>query len=420
MLKKPFLILSVAVLLVFAIIVGGCGGSKPAEPAKVTVVKIGVLVPMSGPLSTMGENLKMAFEYALKEINEGGGIKSLNGAKIEFVYGDHQGDPKVAASEVERLIMKEKVAAILGTFPSSVSYTATEVAERYKVPFLEPVAVMDQITERGFKYVFRLIHPASLWGQSQINFIKDMRDKKNQPIKTIALVYENTDQGQSTAKAWRQFGPGAGLQIVLDEAYPRDQSDFTPLMLKIKDAKPDVILMVTYISDAILLQKGFKEHKIEPIAFIGSSSGHSDPSFVRQVGPLAEYLFDLTEWSSDLKHTPLVKTVADGYQAWNKDKRPMNGGAAYCYAGVWVLKDALERAASVSPDAIRNALATTNISEGPATILPFKPIQFDEKGQAKNTTVIMIQYRDGKRQTVWPDAVKAVDPVIPFPKWDGR
>jgi branched-chain amino acid transport system substrate-binding protein len=383
-------------------------------------VKVGVIIAQSGPLAAMGENLRMAYDFALKEINEAGGIKSMGGAKVEFVYGDHQADPKVAASEVERLIMREKVCAILGTFPSSVSYTATEVAERYKVPFFEPVAVMDQITERGFKYVFRLIHPASLWGKSQIDFIGDLKAKKNLPIQKIALIYENTDQGQATAKGWRKYAEPAGLKIILDEAYPRDQSDFTPLMLKIKQAKPDVILMVTYISDAILLQKSYKEHRIEPIAFIGSSSGHSDPSFQRQVGSLSEYLFDLTEWSADLKHTPLVKKTAEAYQVWNKDKRPMNGGAAYCYAGAWVLKDAMERAASGKPEAIRKALAETNIKEGPATILPFSPIQFNDKGQAQNTTVIMVQYRNGIRQTVWPEGVKALDPVVPFPKWDKR
>ncbi len=412
--RKKLVVASV-IFFLFLLCAGYVNRAHAAEP-----VKVGVILAMSGPLATMGENLRMAYEFALKEINESGGIKSLGGAKVQFIYGDHQADPKVAASEVERLIMRDKVSAVLGTFPSSVSYTATEVAERYKTPFFEPVAVMDQITERGFKYVFRLIHPASLWGQSQINFITDLRDKRKLPIQKIALVYENTDQGQATAKGWRKYAEPAGLKIVLDEAYPRDQSDFTPLMLKLKQAKPDVILMVTYISDAILLQKGFKEHRIEPIAFIGSSSGHSDPSFVRQVGPLAEYLFDLTEWSSDLKHNPLVKKVADSYQAWNKDKRPMNGGAAYCYAGAWVLKDAIERARSTKPDAIRKALSETNIKEGPATIVPFSPIQFDEKGQAKNTTVIMVQYRDGKRQTVWPDRVKALDPVVPFPKWDKR
>ena len=185
---------------------------------------------------------------------------------------------------------------------------------------------------------------------------------------------------KKSAKGWRKYSEQYKLNITLDEAYPRDQTDFTPLLLKIKEAKPDAILLVSYVSDAILLQKGFKDNKIEPLAFLGSSSGHSDPSFVRQVGPLAEYMFDLTEWSADLKHSPLVKETAEKYQAWNKDHRPLNGAAAYCYVGAWVLKDAIERAASINPEAIRNALASTNLSTGPASILPFTPLQFDEKG----------------------------------------
>lgn len=420
--KKGRLSIATAIILIMALTaaLSGCGGKQADAPQKANIVKIGVIVPATGPLSAMGETQKMAYEYALKEINEAGGIKSLNGAKVEFVFGDHQADPKVGASEVERLIIKEKVVALLGSSPSSVGYTATEVAERYQVPFYEPVCIMDQITERGFKYVFRQIHPGSLWGESQIKFIAYMRDQKKLPIKKVALLYENTDQGQSTAKGWRNFSQHYGLTVALDEAYPREQSDFTPLLLKLKEAKPDAILLVSYTSDAILLQKGFKEHKIEPILFLGSSSGHSDPSFIRQVGPLAEYMFDLTEWSSDLTHTDLVQKVAQGYQAWNKDHRPMNGAAAYCYVGAWVLKDAIERAASTKPEDIRKALAATNLTSGPATILPFRPLQFDEKGQAKNTTMIVVQYRDGKRQTVWPENVRVLEPVAPFPKWDNR
>ncbi len=142
--RKKFVVASV-IFFLFLLCFGYENQTQAAEP-----VKVGVILAMSGPLATMGENLRMAYDFALKEINESGGIKSLGGAKVQFIYGDHQADPKVAASEVERLIMRDKVSAVLGTFPSSVSYTATEVAERYKTPFFEPVAVMDQITERGF------------------------------------------------------------------------------------------------------------------------------------------------------------------------------------------------------------------------------------------------------------------------------
>jgi branched-chain amino acid transport system substrate-binding protein len=423
--KKTF-----AVLLIFMMVLtfalAGCGGGQEAvdegENQNPETVKIGVLIPISGPLSTVGENLKLAYEFAKEEINNNGGIESLGGAKLEFVYGDQQGDPKVGASETERLIQREKVSALMGTFPSTVSYTQTEVAERYQVPYLEPSAMMDEITERGFKYTFRTIKPASYWAQEQIKFIKEMDENSDENIQKLALIYENTDQGQSTSKGWRKYAEEMGYEIVVDESYPRDISDFSPLMMKLREADPDVILMTSYVSDAILLQKALAEYEINTVANIGTSSGFAFPAFVEECGDLSDYLFDLTEWNPDLSHTELVAEKHEKFKNWekNEDGRSWNGAAAFCYATTYVLEDAIERAASTDRDAIRDALAETKITEGPATILPYSPIEFDENGQAKGTRLILVQYQDGKRVTVWPEDVKAAEPVFPMPKWSER
>ena len=413
------------ILVLISSLISGCSSSQDSgegdkQSTKGTdTIKVGIVLPLSGPLSAIGENLKMAHNFAVKEINESGGIKSLGGAKLELIYGDSQGDPKIAATETERLIMQKGVVAMMDAFQSSCTYTGSEVAERYETPYLCPSSSMDEITERGFKYTFRLIRPASLWAQEQIRFLSEMSSGDNK-VKRIALVYENTDQGQSTAKGWKKFASEAGFEVVLDEAYSRETADFMPLITKIKNLKPDAILMVSYISDAIQLQKLFKENELNALAYVGSSSGHSDPSFVREVGDLAEYLFDLTEWASDLSHTPLVQEKNEAYKKSNSDHREFNGAAAYRYAGTYVLADAIERAGSTDRKAIREALANTHITEGPATILPYSPIEFDEKGQAKDTVMVMVQYLNGKRTTIWPESVASEKPVFPMPKWSER
>ena len=383
-------------------------------------VKVGVLIPLSGPMAVIGENLQMAHDFAVKEINDAGGIKSLKGAKIKLIYADTRGDPKVGMSEAERLIVREGVAAIMGAFQSSVSYTSTEVAEKYQVPYLVPNSLMDQITERGFKYTFRVERKGSLWAKDQIDFILDMGKKTGKQAKTIGVVYENTDMGQSIAKAIRKLAPEHNLKLVLDEGYPPKTADMTPVVLKMKRANPDVVILNSYISDAILLVRTIADQRVNTMALLGSSSGYSDPSFVKEVGKQAEYFFDLTEWTTDLKHSPLVAQKNAAFKKWTKDHRDFNGGAAFCYASTYILYEALEKAASTDPKKIRDALATVKITKGPAMLIPWSPIEFDAEGQAKGARMLVVQYRDGQRKSVWPANIASTAPVWPMPKWEDR
>ncbi len=383
-------------------------------------IKVGVLLPLSGPMAVIGENLQMAHDLAVKEINDAGGVKSLKGAKIKLIYADTRGDPKVGMSEAERLIVREGVSALMGAFASSVSYTSTEVAEKYQVPYVVPNSLMDQITERGFKYTFRVERKGSLWAKDQLDFIVDMGKKTGKQAKTLGVVYENTDMGQSIAKSIRKLAPEHNLKLVLDEGYPQNTADMTPVVLKMKRDKPDVVILNSYISDAILLMTTIAGQRVDTMALLGSSSGYSDPSFVKQVGKQAEYLFDLTEWTTDLKHSPLVAQKNAAFKNFTKDHRDFNGGAAFCYASTYILYDALEKAASADPKKIRNALATIKITTGPAMLIPWSPIEFDAEGQAKGARMLVVQYRDGKRKSVWPGDVASTVPVWPMPKWEDR
>ncbi len=402
-------------VVMFFIFVIGCYPALAQQE-----VKVGVLIPLSGSMAVIGENLQMAHDFAVKEINDAGGIKSLKGAKIKLVYADTRGDSKIGMSEAERLILREGVVAIMGAFQSSVSYTSTEVAEKYQVPYLVPNSLMDAITERGFKYTFRVERKGSLWAKDQIDFIADMGKATGKPARNIGVVYENTDMGQTIAKGIRKYAPEKGLTLALDEGYPPKTSDMTPVVLKMKRANLDVVILNSYISDAILLMRTIADQRVNPLAILGSSSGYSDPSFMKEVGKLSEYLFDLTEWTTDLKHSPYVAEKNAAFKKWNKDHRDFNGGAAFCYASTYILYEALEKAASADPKKLRDAFATVKITKGPAMMIPWSPIEFDEEGQAKGARMLVVQYRDGQRRSVWPGDVASLKPIWPVPKWEER
>src|SRR5262245_23019216 len=155
-------------------------------------VKIGILLPLSGPVAPIGQNNRRGHELAIEEINAAGGIKSLGGAKLVMIDGDTQGNPNVGIQETEKLAT-QGVAAILGAYQSSVTFPVTQITEKNGVPFIDPVAIADTITEgRGFKFIFKVAPQASWYARDQMKFVQWLGEKSGKPIKRIVLIYEDT------------------------------------------------------------------------------------------------------------------------------------------------------------------------------------------------------------------------------------
>jgi len=413
--------ISFVLIIAVGLSLGVLGISKPVLAADVV---IGNILPLSGPVAPIGKVGREIREMAVEEINAAGGIKSMGGAKLKMIYADSRGDPKVAMTEAERLITKDKVACITGAYQSAVTYPSTEVAERYKVPYLVPVSVRDAITERGFKYTFRVAAKASWYARDQINFIKALGERTGLLPKKLAFVYENTDWGTSTAEGWRPLAKEAGFDVVLDEPYPANAPDLTPVVLKIKRAKPDFILFVSYIADATLLMNTIAEHEVDVMGMISSGGGHSDPKFIPNTGKNSLYHFDACEWEADLNRPGLKETNAKFKERYGYNISPE---AANVYASMYVLKDALERAGSADSEKLRDALAKTDYAKGPGMIVPYEKISFDKSGQNPQAQLVVVQIRqmpDGsiERCTIYPWAVgrAGYEPIYPIPSWKWR
>ncbi len=409
---KRFLGLLLTVVMLLTLVVG-CGGQKSGTATK--EVKMGTILPLSGSAAPLGKIGQQARDMAIEEINEAGGIKSLDGAKIKMVYADSKGDPAVGVSEAERLITQEEVCLITGCYQSGVAMPSTEVAERYQIPYFVDVPSEDQITERGFKYIFRLAEKTSWRNLAQTEFVTEMSKKYNTPVKTVGLIYENTAWGQGAVRAWEKYLPEAGLKIIMKEPYPTNSSDLTPVVLKAKQLNPDIIMMVSYVSDAALLTKTFAEHQVKPLAFIGTSGGFADPTYYNLAGDASEYFFDISTCEPDVNR-PSSKEVNERFKA--KYGYGMNAEAVKAYAGMYVIADALERAGSTEPEKIREAFAATDINEG-ATQMYASQTKFDETGQMINAPLVICQYQkvNGKmeRVTVWPEKEARVGSKIVWP-----
>ncbi|MEW5908857.1 MAG: ABC transporter substrate-binding protein [Thermodesulfobacteriota bacterium] len=383
-----------------------------------TTVKVGNILPLSGPSASVGLQNKQAQDMAVEEINAAGGIKSLGGAKITLVYADSESKPEKGVAEAERFINTEKVNILTGCWNSAVSYPVSAVAERYGIPFIVPVSVADKITDQGFKYVFRIAAKDSWWTRDQFAFLKDMEKEFSAKVSTVAFVYENGDWGKGFAEGWKKLAKQGGYKVVLDEPYPSTATDLSPVVQKIKRANPDVLFLTSNAADAILLTNTMSEYKVKPKAIIASGGGHADPSFLKAAGKNAKYLFDIVEWETDVNKPGAKETNEKFKKLYGYN---LAGESVDAYVAMYVMADALERAKSTDPKAIRDALAKIRLNKGPAMIVGYNAIEFDQTGQNRHAALVMIQINDigsgMERITVWPKVSRRAGykPVFPTP-----
>ncbi|HTD06023.1 ABC transporter substrate-binding protein [Undibacterium sp.] len=393
-------------------------------------IKIGAIYPLSGAAASSGAEMKNALELAADIINNGakgipnlpfsagGGLPNLKGAKIKLVFADHQGNPQIGASETERLITQEKVVAVIGAYASNVTATSSQVAERYKVPYLNPESSSATLTQRGFKWFFRTTAHDDLFVHNFFEFFKELEAKKGIKVKQLATFNENTLWGNETTKLEVKLAAERGYNIVKTITYPAKSTQLTSEIQSLKASNPQVVMESSYLGDAIMAMKTYKELGFSPDMILANNAGFTDTEFRRTLGKDSDYVITREVWSPDLaKNNPLIKQVNDLYNS--KYKADFTGNSSRTFTGLMTLADAINRAASTEPEAIRKALAETNIP-GSKIIMPWKGIKFDEQGQNVYGSGILVQIIDGKYNTVWPFDMATRDIVWPMPKWDAR
>jgi branched-chain amino acid transport system substrate-binding protein len=380
-------------------------------------VRIGVIYPLTGAAASTGVELKAAAELAAAIINKeipapagltaGVGLPNLKGAKLKLIFGDHQGSPQVGATEAERLITQEHVAVLLGCYFSNVTATASQVAERYGVPFLNGSSSSTPLTARGFMWFFRTSPHDDLFVTNFFEFFKQFEEKKGVKLKTLALFNENTLWGGETTKLESKLAD--------EQSYTVAE---TAEVERLKAAAPDVVMQSSYLGDAILAMKTYKEQGFSPRMLLANDAGFSDSEFLRTLGKDGEYVLSREVWSLDLADSnPLIKQANDLMVA--KSKINFTGNSAREFTAIAVIADAINRAGSTAPEAIRKALAETDIP-GNATIMPWKGIKFDATGQNTLGSGIIVQVQNGQYRTVWPFDLATKDIVYPMPAWDKR
>ena len=397
-----------------------------AASAQGTTVKIGAIYPLSGNAASTGVHTKAAFEVAVDIINNGNpalgnlpvtknaGLKGLGGAKVEVIFADNQGSPAVGQNQALRLITEEKVVALSGSYQSGVTLTTSAISEKYGIPFLNGESVAANLTERGFKWFFRTTPVAGDFARIYLDFLKDMK-ASGQKVDNIALVHENTEYGTSVANVITGLFKENGLAIAQDIAYSANTTDVQSQVLQLKDKKPDVVIMISYTSDAILYAKTFQALDYKPPMLIADNAGFSDPSTLKAVGKSIQGIFNRSSFAIGPPGSPTY-LINELYKK-KSGGDDMDDTVARQMQGFFVLIDAIDRAGSTEPAKIQAALKATDLKPD-QLIMGYKGVKFDDKGQNVLAAGLVIQLQDGENYVpVWPKDKAKSAPAFPYKGW---
>ncbi len=389
------------------------------------VIRIGSIYPLTGAIASSGLRSKHAIETAVDIINNKydfdvpfamtQGIPNLKGAKLQVIWGDSQASPEIGKTEAERLITQEKVPLLLGAYQSSVSKSASFAAERFKIPFVCAESSSAALTERGLKYFFRIAPTDAEDSIAFFEFLDEMK-KKGQKVEKVALVYENTEFGVHAQGEAKKQAEKRGYKIVADVPYPFKSTDVKSEVLKIKAAKPDVILQASLLGDMMLFAKTFKEQKVEFLANLSYCGGYHDPSFVQNMKKDAEFYMGQCTFSPDfIAKKPVLGKINEMYK--KRSGVDFDGVTIEGFTSVLVIADAFNRAKSTDPEKVVQALRTTDLK---TPTLPGDSVKFNEHGQNIKIISNISQVQNGEYRVIWPASMAATPMVWPFKPWEKR
>ena len=385
-----------------------CAIAFPAHAAD--NIRIGVIYPLTGNAAPAGNSAKDAVELGAEIVNgahpelkglplaETAGLPNLGGAKIELISADHQGNPSVGQNQTLRLISQDKVVAMLGAYHSSVALTATAAAERQGIPFLVADSVALNITQRGFKWTFRVGPIAPDFAKAYTSFLNDLK-KSGKKIDSIAVVNENTDYGTSVATSIIGAAKDANITVAAQIPYNANSTDVSGQVLQLKDKKPDAVIFISYTADTVLYFKTMKNLDYLPPIIIGDDAGFSDPTFIPNVGDMAQGAVNRSAWDTGKPGSTSYKINEMFKKKYGRD---LDDTSARWMQGFLVLAEAINRAGSTDPAKIQAALKATDLAAD-QLMIGYHGVKFDETGQNTLSATYLIQLQGKEYKSVWPE-----------------
>ncbi|MBW1659500.1 MAG: amino acid ABC transporter substrate-binding protein [Deltaproteobacteria bacterium] len=395
-------------ILIFGLVFGLLISLNKGAFAK-DVIKFGCAMSFTGKKSRTGKLYIDSLKLAAEAINKSGGIKVGNKSyNIEIKFYDDKSDPAESAKLIEKLVTEDKVNFLLGPYSSGITIPDSIVAQRYKIPMVEGGGASGKIFSRHNPYIFGTLPAAGQYFRTTLEMLLGFKPKP----KTIALIYGDDKFDISVAKGAKKIAEKLGLKVVLYEKISEGSADFNTILTKVKAKAPDALLMAGHTEGGINLVQQAKELNVN-VKMISLTVGPSEADFRKSLGKDAEYIFGVASWSPQMNFKGIIfkntkEFVKIFKERYKYDPDYHNASAV---AELAVFKSAIERAGTLDPQKVRDAIAKTKIE----TI--YGPVEFNPNGQIKGSSVVL-QIQGGQVYQVYPKGTKK--PIYPMPKWKDR
>jgi branched-chain amino acid transport system substrate-binding protein len=421
----PHLRRSLALLAIMCLAMGFGYGAGPVLAAE-KIIKIGTLFPLTGPVATAGQRCQAAVQTAVEIINNKHpemniplanqeGI--LGGHKIVLVHADSQGKPDVGKSEAERLFDQEGVWAIIGSYNSSVSKPASLVAERMKRIFMCGASSSAALTQRDLNFFFRLAPTDETESVEFVEVLKWLNQKKNADIKTIGIIYENSEFGKHAAEEAKKSAAAGGFRVVSDMPFSPGATNLNSEVQTLKKDNPDAVFGACLGADYSLWVRTMKQMAWLPKISISYCSGYQDPVISKQLAGDADFFMGSTAYSPQFASLmPAVGAV----EAIFKSKTggvPFDGDSIQEAVAMLVLAQAIEKAGALDPEKVAEMLRN-NTWDSPLSL--GGKVAFAKGGQNMKAYSVVTQLQGGEYKRIFPEEMADTAIVFPMKMWNQR
>ncbi len=358
-------------------------------------IRIGASLSQTGAYADPGQNQLRGYQLCVKHANEQGGVLDR---RVELMTADDRSQPSVAVRIYEKLIVQDKVDAILGPYSSPITEYVADVSEKFRMPMLAPGAALTSIFKKGRRFVFMVYSPAEVYFEGLV----DIAAKRG--LKTIAIVHENTGVMNAIAQGAADAARRRDLQVLLIEPYPKGTLSFRGVLRKVEAVRPDVVAAAGYFNDQVAIARQMREFKLNP-AMLGMAIGPALPKFYETLGSSAEAIYGASQWepeSTTLQHAtqrhPGAREFTEAYRKEFAGAEPSYHSASG-YAACELLLEAIKRTGSLDREKLRQTLLGLDRDTA------FGPFKLDADGFQAGHKMQTFQWRNGKKVIVWPEEV---------------
>ncbi len=391
-------------LLVGAAIVAFSATAAQAKVEGDTII-LGSAISLTGKYSTNGEHAKNGYDFAVQKINDAGGVM-VDGKsyKLKVVYYDDESTPARGAQLAERLINQDGVQYMLGPYSSGLTKAIAPVTEKYQIPMVEAEGASRSLFTQGYKYLFAVLSTSEQYLASAVDLAAEVAKKQGKDPSSVrvAMAFENDPFSLDVRAGVVADAEKHGMQIVIDDKLPRDLSDMSPTLKKVKALKPDLLVVSGHSKGAATAARQIGEERID-VPMIAIT--HCEAADITgKFGATPNGFLCPTQWSETLSYSDELFGTAAEYEQEFKAAFPAYAEKLVPYqtaqasAAVYVFKDAFERANSFDKDKLRDAISATEMETF------YGNIKFSEAGNNIAKPMVLRQIQGGKYNVVAPSA----------------